>query len=239
MDEHKKHDNGMHDDLKEHLDGALNTLKEIKDPGKFDFQKEFMNAIEILKLNEKKMMEIATRKTTATAAFLFVLIGVVSTSLGTYLMFPSMWRPSISFLIVNILVSLVAFFIGVFVIDFVASKFFNGKGNFGQLFRVMGYAYVLMIPYILLAVIPSLVAILGLVLGIWMLIVVFKTISVVKKLNPTNTVFTLLIVLVAMVAVYWILGYFGIGMGYSFGYGYEYASEINSLNDALEALSRY
>ena len=78
MNEHKKHGHDMQDELKEHFDGAMSTLKEIKDPGKFDFKKEFMNAIEILKLNEKKMTEIATRKTTATAAFLFALLGIMN-----------------------------------------------------------------------------------------------------------------------------------------------------------------
>lgn len=235
MNEHKKHDHGMQEEFKEHFDGALDTLKEIKDPGKFDFNKEFKNAIEVLKLSEKKMHEIATRKTTATAAFLFVLMGIVATSLGTYFMFPAAWRPSVGYLLLNMVLSLVAFFVVVFVIDFVASQFFKGKGNFGQLFRVMGYAYVVMIPYILLAVVPSLAPLLGLVTGVWLLIVVYKAITSVKKLNPTHTVFTLLIVLVVMAIVYSILGYFGAGMG--FGYS-SYGSEINSLNDALEALSQ-
>lgn len=236
MNEHKKHGHDMQDELKEHFDGAMNTLKEIKDPGKFDFKKEFMNAIEILKLNEKTMQEIATRKTTATAAFLFVLISIVAMSLGSYLMFPSAWRPSVGYLFINMLISLIAFFVVVFVIDYTASQFFKGKGNYGQLFRVMGYAYVVMIPYILLAIIPSLFSLIGLVTGIWMLIVVFKAISVVKKLNPTQTVFTLLITLVVMAIVYAILGYFGVGMGFGYGAG---GSRINSLNDAIDALSRY
>jgi hypothetical protein len=236
MDEHKKHDHNMQGEFKEHLDGAMDTLKEIKNPGKFDFKKEFMNAIEILKLNEKTMHEISTRKTTATAAFLFILMGVVATSLGTYFMFPSAWRPSVTYLLISMVVSLVAAFVAIFAIDFVASKFFKGKGNFGQLFRVMGYAYVVMIPYILIAVAPGLMSIIGLVAGVWMIVVTFKAIAVVKKLNPTHIIFTLLIVGVALFVIYSVLGYFGIG---GYGYGVSAGSEINSLNEALEALGRF
>lgn len=233
MDEHKKHDHDMQDEFKKHLGGAADTFKEIKNPGKFDFKTEFMNAIEILKLNEKKITEISTRKTTATAAFLFVLMGVVAMGLGTYLMFPAAWRPSVGYLFISMLISLVAFFVAVFAIDFVGSQFFKGKGDFGQLFRVMGYSYILMVPYILLAVAPGLMSIITLVTGVWLLVVGYKAISVVKKLNPTHTIFTILIVGVALAIIYSLLGYFGIGLGYGYG------SEITNLNDALEVLSRF
>lgn len=233
MDEHKKHDNDMQKEFKKHLDGAAGTFKEIQHPGKFDFKKEFMNAVEILKLNEKKMQDISTRKTTATAAFLFILIGTVSMSLGMYFMFPSVWRPSVGYLLINIVVSLASAFVTIFAIDFVASQFFKGKGNFGQLFRVIGYAYILMIPYILLAVAPGLMSIISLVTGVWMIVVIYKIISVIKKLNPTHTIFTIIIVMVALAIIFSILQYFGIGAGYGYG------SEINNLNDAFEALSRF
>ena len=233
MNEHHKHEHDMQDEFKKHLEGASETFKEIGHPGRFDFKKEFMNAIEILKLNEKKMSDISTRKTTATAAFLFILMGVVSMSLGSYFMLSVVWRPSIGFLLVNMVVSLVTAFVAIFAIDFVASQFFKGKGNFGQLFRVMGYMYALMIPFILLAVAPGLYGLLGLVLGVWMIVVTYKIIAVVKKLNPTHIVFTLIIVIVGLSILFAILQYFGIGVGYVS------SPEINNLNDAIEALSRF
>jgi len=229
MNENNKHDG----EFKKHLDGAASTFKDIQNPGKFDFKAEFMNAIEILKLNEKKITEVATRKTTATAALLFILIGMVSVSLGMYLMVPSVWRPSLMYLLFSMVYSLVAMILVIFATDFVGSQLFKGKGDFGQLFRVFGYSYILMIPYILLAVMPGLASIISLAVGVWMLVVSYKLVMIIKKLNPTHTVFTLLIVVVGLGVISAILAQLGIGFG--FGYG----SEINNLNDALDALSRF
>ncbi|MCD6109929.1 YIP1 family protein [bacterium] len=233
MNEHHKHDHDMQDEFKKHLDGAGETFKEIGHPGKFDLKKEFMNSIEILKLNEKKIHDISIRKTTASAAFLFIAAGVVSMSLGTYFMFPAGWRMSVGYLLVSMIVSLITAFVAIFAIDFVGSQFFKGKGSFGELFRVMGYAYVLMIPFILIAVAPGLYSLLGLVLGVWMIVVTYKIISVIKKLNPTNTILTIIIVGIVLAIIFGILQYFGIGAGYA------QSPEINNLNDALKALSKF
>jgi len=233
MNEHNKHEHDVQDELKKRFDEAADTFKEIRHPGKFDFKKEFMNAIEIIKLNEKKMHEVSISKTSATAAFLFILIGVVSMSLGSYLMIPSPWRASVGFLLISMLVSLVSVFVAIFAIDFVASQFFKGKGDFGQLFRIMGHMYVLMIPFVLLAVAPSLYSLIGLVFGVWMIIVTYKAIAVVKKLNSTNIILTMIIVGVALAIIFGVLQYFGIGVGYVS------SPEINNLNDAIKALSRF
>jgi hypothetical protein len=236
MEENNKHDDGgMQKEFKKHLEGATSTFKDIQNPGKFDFKTEFMNAVEILKLNEKKITEVATRKTTATAAFLFILMGMVAMSLGMYLMFPSAWRPSVMYLLFSMVYYLVAMFLLIFATDFVGSQFFKGKGDFGQLFRAFGYSYILMVPYILLAVAPTLTSIISLVTGVWMLVVSYKIITVIKKLNPTHTIFTILIVAVGLGVISAILAQFGIG----FGYGAVSGSEVNSLNEALDALSRF
>ncbi|MBU1446316.1 YIP1 family protein [Patescibacteria group bacterium] len=226
----------MKNDFKEHLDGAMGTFNEIKNPGKFCVKTEFMNAIEILKLNEKKMQEIATRKTTATAALLFILIGVVAMGLGTQFMLPGWLRPSMGYMLISMLFNLVMVIVGIFALDFVANQFFKGKGDFGQLFRVFGYSYILMIPYILLPVAPGLYSIIGAVAGIWMLVVMFKTMGLIKKLNVVHTIFSLLIVGVALGIVMTIfMNVFGIGYGFGIGGGSAVA-EINDWTDALNAL---
>lgn len=243
--EHENNSNNqsnMKDDFKEHLDGAMGTFKEMKNPGKFCIKTEFMNAIEILKLNEKKMQEVATSKTAAIAALLFILAGIVAMSLGQYFMF-SWLRPSVGYLLLSMAYNLVGVIVGIFAINFVANQFFKGKGNFGQLFKVMGYAYIAVIPFVLVAVSPVLMSILSLVVGIWMIVVSFKTMAVIKKTNVLNTIFTFLIVGVAFAIISTVivrvfgLGYgFGVGSygGYG-GYG-GYDTEIDSVSDALDAL---
>ncbi len=51
-----KHGPDFQKEFKSHLSGAAETFKDLKGGGKFDIGKEFMNAIEVLKLNGKKML---------------------------------------------------------------------------------------------------------------------------------------------------------------------------------------
>lgn len=190
MEEHKHHDGhhhkeGFQEEAKKHLNDAVDTFKEIQHPGKFDLGKEFKNAIEVIKLNSKKMHEISTRKTTATAAFLFILIGALAMSLGTYLSIPGLYRPSVIYLLISLAFNVALPIVTIFVMDFVASKFFKGKGNFSQLFRVLGYGYILMIVGLIPAILP--------LASLWYLVVTYKALETVKKVNPTHNVFTIII----------------------------------------------
>jgi len=242
--EHENNSNNhgnMGNDLKEHFDGAMGTFKEMQHPGKFDLKKEFMNAIEILKLNEKKMEEVANNKSATVPALIFIAVGIIAMNLGMYFMWPGWLRPEMSYLLISVVYNLVGAIVGIFAIDFVANQFFKGKGNFGQLLRVMGYTYISMIPYILVAVVPTLTSIIGIVVGIWMLVVFFRMMGVIKKLSALNTLFTILIVGIALGIVMTIIArVFGLGYGFglgSAGYGYGgYEPEIDSISDAMDAL---
>jgi hypothetical protein len=177
-------------EFKKHLDDAVDTFKEMKDPGKFNFGNEIKNAIEIIKLNTKAIHSVATRKTTATAAVLFIVLATVAMNVGLYLQFMrfDFIRPSILSLVINGLIYIAFTFVVIFIYDIVASQFFKGKGKFGELFRVLGYGNFIMI----LGVVPML----GGLAGIWYLVITYKALTEVKKLNPTNSVLTILIAIV-------------------------------------------
>ncbi|MBN1494527.1 YIP1 family protein [Candidatus Peregrinibacteria bacterium] len=191
-------------ELKTHLSGAAETFKDLKSSGKFNFGKEFMNAIEILKLNGKKMEEVAGNKSAALPALLFILIGALAFHIGIYFFFANMMRGlgglvgmsgfSVAIPIFDLLISFVLLsvmtIVGIFIYDFVGSTFFKGHGKFGELFRVLGYANLVMIVSIFMQI--------GFIGGIWLLVVSYIALTKIKKLNTTNTVLTMIISLVAV-----------------------------------------
>jgi hypothetical protein len=214
---HKKHDKkheDFQDELKEHFGDAVDTFKEMKNPGKFDFKNEMGNAWEIIKLDSKKMHDVAARKTTATAALLFFIIASLATSLGMFLPWLKFGFP-IGSMLVAALVYFVSYIVMVFVYDFVASQFFQGKGKYGELFRVLGYGSLVMVA--------ALIPVLGGLVGIWYLVINYKALTVVKKLNPTHTVFTIIISVLVIGVLMWILNaIFGFAPLYMFAGDYNW-----------------
>ena len=205
METHGSHGPDVQKELKTHISGAAETLKDIKAGGKFDLGKEFMNAFEVLKLNTKKMEEIAVNKAAALPALLFIIAGVVAFHLGFYFFMSSISRglfgvaltPGILDLIISIVLSSAVAIVQIFVLDFVGNVFFKGQGKFGELFRVLGYASVVMLLCLIFQ--------LGVIGGLWFLIAAYFALNKIKKLNPTNTVITLVIALVVTALVTYLL----------------------------------
>lgn len=185
-----KHENEFQKEFKKHFDDAVDTFKEMKDPGRFNLGNEFKNAIEVVKLNSKAMHSVATRKTTAAAAIMFIVLAAVAMNAGVYLQFMrfDFIRPTLLSLIINGLIYIVFMVVVIFIYDIIASQVFKGKGTFSELFRVMGYGNFIMV----LGLIPML----GGLAGIWYLVISYKSLNVVKKLNPTNSILTIIIAFV-------------------------------------------
>ncbi|MFC1655938.1 YIP1 family protein [Patescibacteria group bacterium] len=207
---HKKHDD-MQDELKTHFNDAVDTFKGMNNPGKFDLKKEVENAWAIIKLDTKKMHDVSMRKTTATAALLFFILAAIGSSLGMYLPWIRFGFPLGSVLI-SALVTFVGYVVMVFVYDFVASQFFKGKGKYGELFRVLGYGS--------LIIVASIIPVVGGLVGLWYLVISYKALATVKKMNPTHTVFTIIISILVIGVLMWVLNMiFGFWPSYMFESG--------------------
>jgi len=204
METHEQKGPDIQKELKTHLSGAAETFKDLKGGGKFDIGKEFMNALEILKLNGKKMEEIAANKAAALPALIFILIGALAFHVGIYFFFANMMKglgalagmgdfslniPLLDLLISFLLLSVITI-VEIFVLDFVANIAFKGQGKFGQLFRVLGYANLVMIISVFMQI--------GFIGGIWLLVVSYVALTKIKKLDSTNTVLTIIISLVVV-----------------------------------------
>ena len=202
-----KHGPDFQKEFKSHLSGAAETFKDLKGGGKFDIGKEFMNAIEVLKLNGKKMEEIGNNKAAALPALLFILLGALAFHIGVYFFFANMFKglaglaglsgisltPPILELAISFVLLAALTVVEIWIFDFVANLAFKGQGKFGQLFRVLGYANLAMVVSVFMQI--------GFVGGIWLLVATFVALTKVKKLDTTNTVLTIVITLVAIAVI--------------------------------------
>lgn len=218
MDTHKHHQTHKpsEPDFGKEVSGefheAAEVIHEMGTPGKFDIGKEFKNAIEVIKLKEKKMLEVAASKQASLGSLIFIVMAIVIANLASYLYLARIGLSglAINTILITALITFVSFIVAVFVYDFVGSYLFKGKGDFKQLFRVLGYGYLVN----LIGIIPML-AIVG---GIWYLVITYKTLTNIKKLDATNAVLTILITIVVVAVLNYIVAIF-VGGGVFTSYG--------------------
>ena len=203
--EHKKHPQKKHNDLghdlkeglKEGFSDAKEAFNEVKFNKNTNWKSEFMDAIEVIKLNKTKMKQISERKSSTTTALIFAILGSAAIPLGIYIMLFRTPFFSVADLLIAIVYYFVSFLLSVFILDIIAKKLFHGKGDFRKLFKVLGFGYLIMVPGIivyLLGLASGLVSI----LGIWYLVIMFKALQVLYKLSNKNTVVALIISIVVL-----------------------------------------
>jgi len=200
MNEHKQHN--FQEDLKDEFNEAGETIKEIASSGKLNIKKELKDAVEIVKMKTEKIHAVAIRKNAALPALVIILAGVVAVIAGEYfyVMRVSMMNPLLIattpffMLFVSFLVYLVSTLGVIFVYDFVATQIFKGKGDLGQMFRVIGYGNLILV----ISIIPVLR---GIAL-LWYGIIVYEAIRHIKKLEPVKAVLTIIIsmIIVSLIA---------------------------------------
>jgi hypothetical protein len=171
----------------------------------FPLVAEVKDAIEILKLNKPKMTEVEARPSATTWGIVMLavpaLLNLILISLA-YRVFvvDYLWMAAIP------VASSVAM---IFALSLIAQKFFQGKGSNIGFFRVAAYAslasWVTVIPYLLMLLgansFFSLLGLLNLAAGAWMLVVTYHVLMEHHKLTQQNAVITIVIGIVAYVIV--------------------------------------
>lgn len=201
MEEHKQPHNKpeFQDEMKHHLGDAVKTFEDMGHPGKLNLAIEFKNAIEIIKLNTAKIHSVSENKKSSLGAIIFILISIIVVNLGNYFVYFrfGMHTTAINSLLTTAVITFISLIISIFAYDFIGSYFFKGKKSFSELFRVLGYGYLITV----IVIIP----ILTVIASIWYLIITYKTLVNVKKLNPTNAVLTILLGIVSVSILYFII----------------------------------
>jgi len=160
---------------------------------KLDFAGAFGKLIEICKLNKKVINEVANDEKFNSISLVFLVIGAAAGPLfflifgisfqGGYVLRPDTLRG-----ILNIILSPAISAAGLFALTYVAVNLFKGQGTFAKALRVLGLTSGVSAILALGYLVPSLMSILGLVVGIWMLVVGYVCLKEVFKMDDTNTV---------------------------------------------------
>lgn len=189
-----------------------------------NIQKEFKDAIEILKLNKAKMGEVASRESaTKVGAAVIVLPVLVNWVLYT-LTFPSRFFVFFkSFTYGKFLVVALSSVAMIFLLSYVAKQFFKGKGDHVRFFRILAYASVLtwvsIIPHLFIFVpfwtFGSLFGFISSAATIWLLVVAHKALIEEHKLSSENAILALLVGAISWWIVGSILGNIFLGSHYS------------------------
>lgn len=205
MEEHKQthhqHENKpeFQDEMKHHLGDAAKTFEDMSHPGKFDLGTEFKNAIEIIKLNATKIHSVSENKTSSLGSIIFILISLIIINFGNYFVYFrfGMQLAGINNLLITSVISLISIVFSIFAYDFIGSYFFKGKKSFRELFRVLGYGYLVMVI--------SIIPVLTVIASIWYLIITYKALVGIKKLSSTNAILTILLSIVAVSIIYFVI----------------------------------
>jgi hypothetical protein len=168
--------------------------------------------IRAARLDKAFYNEVEADTSLTNEALLVVIIGAVASGVGSLIggIFSGFGQAIIN-MIIGILIVMVGYFIWVYVTHFVATRFFGGSGDIGELRRTLGYA---MAPQVLniLGFIPCLGGIVGLVVWIWTLAAGFIAVREGMELDNTKTLITVIVGWAIIIVVSAILGtIFGIG----------------------------
>lgn len=180
-----------------------------------DFGGAFKQFLEIIKLNKKAIESVAANVKGGASAAVFLVAGAIAVPLGSlifgYKFLNVVYRPDIVPVLIQAVLAVVMTGAVIFVTTLVANKLFKGKGSFPEFFRVMGLAYGLNILALLGMAVSSLYPLIALVVGIWVLIIMFYSIQIVFKLDNTNTILTIIVTVVAFVVLSAVIASLGYG----------------------------
>jgi hypothetical protein len=164
-----------------------------------DFKKEFSDAFEIIKLNKAKMKEVAGRKSATKMGIIFILVPLILNSIFFGIAFGG------GYTLYSTIINLISMVVVIFLMSLIAQKFFNGKGNHEEFFRVISYSYLLMWATSVLALLTalgmslsvlSLFSLVMLVAGIWSIVIAYHTLIDLHSLTSQNAILTIIIAII-------------------------------------------
>lgn len=218
---HKKSDSpkAVSDEKKESIKGddtyKLPTIS-FKD---LDFTKMYKDLLEILKLNSTAIVDISNNEKGAVNALIGLLLGAIGTYLGSLIFgfnfFGAVVRPSVVDVLMRSLVSVLVSAVFIFIMTFVSVNFFKGVGSVKRLFNVVGLSMGINFVFFITPLLGSLGALLGLVVGVWLIVVNFYAVKHIFKLDTNSTIFVLIISYVLLFIVGSIVGLLGVGYAVS------------------------
>lgn len=171
-----------------------------------DYKAELKNALNIALLKKNVMHHITEDKSKTMFGYYVIIAAAIIGVVGQQI-FMSIFKPSLTFSLLNGVVQAISTVIGIYVLSFIAKSIFKGQAKHDAFFRVMAYGMVVM----WLALLPQ-IAFIG---GLWGLVLVFVILKTIHKLTTGGAIGTILVGIVVMAVVSMLLapiyGLIGIG----------------------------
>ncbi len=205
-----------------------NIISDIKSLKKEHMISELKTAFDVISLKKEVMTHVASDVQKTKFGYYIIVIAAIASFLGTQLF--SWYKPSIVGGLITMVIQAVMMVVGLYVVSYVAKKFFKGAATHDQFFRVGAYSMILGWAYIH----PTI----GMLAGIWGIVVSFVVLKTVHKLSTGGVIGTWIVTVVlymvvgALIAMLGLGGLMGGGMAAkSFNYG---GMKINTPNGSID-----
>jgi len=184
---------------------------------------EFKDAIQVLKMNHAKIVEIANKKEATFFGVMILAVPPVINVILNWWIFPPGSSIFSSFVIWTVAVPYLSYVITIFLMSLLAEKVFHGGKHHLGFFRIMAYAgivlWVTMLPFLLarlglMADPARLFKIIYWLGGAWMLYVSFYVLMLHHRLAKDNAVVTVVLAVIIAMIVNSILGNMLVGSIY-------------------------
>lgn len=172
---------------------------------------EIKTALNIVKLDKTVMTHVAGDAHKTKFGYYIIAVAAIASFLGTQLF--GWFKPTIVSGLISMVIQAVMMVVGLYVVSWVAKKFFKGAATHDQFFRVAAYGMILGWAYIH----PTI----GMLAGIWGIVVSFVVLKTIHKLTTAGVIGTWIVTFVLYMVVGALVAMLGLGSlmggGYSGG----------------------
>lgn len=169
---------------------------------------EIKTAMNVALFKKDVMAHVASDAGKTIFGYYIIIAGAILSVIGQML-FLGWLRPSLVSSLIGAAIQVVGTVAFIYLLSFIATKFFKGAGTHDHFFRVSAYSMIVM----WLGILPQI----SIVSGLWSLALTFVILTVVHKLTTGGAVGTLVVGVLIMFVASAILGSIGLGMGGGFG----------------------
>ncbi len=180
-----------------------------------DFNRILNGMIRAARLDKEFYEEVERDTSYGQDALAVVILAALASGIGSFI--GSLFTGknilvAIGSLIFGVIVAVLAYFVWVFVAQYVGTRLFKGQGDFGEVQRAFGFAYA---PQVLniLSFIPCVGWVLPLVTWLWSIATGFVAIRQSLDQDDTNAALTMVVSFLVVLAILVILGLIGGALG--------------------------
>ena len=193
---------------------------------KINYKKELKEAVDIALFKHPVMHAVAMEKHRTMFGYYIIIAGAILSIIGTVVM-PGIFSPGLTLSLIMGVFQVVMSVAGIYIMSFIAVKFFKGQAHHDEFFRVTAYGMI--ITWL------GLIPVISFISGLWAIALLFVILKVVHKLSTKNAIFTMVIGAIAMWIIAGILSpiYGRIG-GYSMMNGARFNGNMGSIDFGRE-----